>query len=76
MVNCLCVSSQIYDKRDDFNFDIVNVPFLDGDVFGACISQLVRFDSVGSHVTCLNAQNKCLIAKFLQQGYRYYKRPT
>ena len=22
----------IYDKRDDFNFEIVNFPFLDGDV--------------------------------------------
>ena len=26
------VSSKIYDKRNDFNFDIVNFPFLDGDV--------------------------------------------
>ena len=26
------VSSKIYDKRDDFNFEIVNFPFLDGDV--------------------------------------------
>ena len=26
------VSSKIYDKRDDFEFDIVNFPFLDGDV--------------------------------------------
>ena len=26
------VSSKIYDKRDDFHFDIVNFPFLDGDV--------------------------------------------
>ena len=26
------VSSEIYDKRDDFDFDIVNYPFLDGDV--------------------------------------------
>ena len=26
------VSSKIYDKRDDFDFDIVNLPFLDGDV--------------------------------------------
>ena len=25
------VSSKIYDKRDDFDFDIVNCPFLDGD---------------------------------------------
>ena len=27
------VSTKIDDKRDDFNFDIVNFPFLDGDVF-------------------------------------------
>ena len=25
------VSSKIYDKRDDFGFDNVNLPFLDGD---------------------------------------------
>ena len=41
------VSSKIYDKRDDFNFDIVNNPFLDGDVprspsYGVYISQLIR----------------------------------
>ena len=39
------VSTKIYDKRDDFNFDIVNFPFLDGDVpqrpsYGVYISQL------------------------------------
>ena len=26
------VSTKIYDKRGDFDFDIVNFPFLDGDV--------------------------------------------
>ena len=26
------VSCKIYDKRDEFNFEIVNFPFLDGDV--------------------------------------------
>ena len=26
------ISSKIYDKRDDFNIEIVNFPFLDGDV--------------------------------------------
>ena len=26
------VSTKIYDKRDNFDFDIVNFPFLDGDV--------------------------------------------
>ena len=29
------VSFQIYDKRDDFNFEIVNFLFLDGDVPGS-----------------------------------------
>ena len=42
--NCF-VSSKIYDKRDDFDFDIVNFPFLDGDVprrpsYGVYISRL------------------------------------
>ena len=44
-------SSKIYDKRDDFDFDIVNFPFLDGDVprrpsDGVYISQLIRFARV------------------------------
>ena len=42
------VSSKIYDKRDDFDLDIVNFPFLDGDVprrasYEVYISQLIRF---------------------------------
>ena len=42
------VSSKIYDKRDDFVIDIVNFPFLDGDIprrpsYGVYISQLIRF---------------------------------
>ena len=41
------VKTKIYDKRDDFNFDIVNFPFVDGDVprsasYGVYISQLIR----------------------------------
>ena len=42
------VSIKIYDKRDDFDFENVNFPFLDGDVprptsYGIYISQLIRF---------------------------------
>ena len=64
------VSSKIYDKRDDFNFDIVNFPFLDGDVphstsYGVYISQLIRFARVSSHVADFNARNKSLTAKLL-----------
>ena len=72
------VSSKIYDKRDDFDFDIVNFPFLDGDVprstsYGVYISQLIRFARVSSHVVDFNARNKSLTAKLLQQGFRYHK---
>ena len=72
------VSSKIYDKHDDFDFDIVNFPFLDGDVprhpsYGVYISQLIRFARVCSHVDDFNTRNKCLTAKLLKQGYRYHK---
>ena len=56
------VSTKIYDKRDDFNFEIVNFPFLDGDVprstfFGVYISQLIRFAKLSSYVTDFNTRN-------------------
>ena len=58
ITNCI-VSSRIYDKRDDFNFEIVNFPFLDGDVplspsYGVYISQLIRFTRVCSNVDDFN----------------------
>ena len=72
------VSSKIYDSRDDFDFDIVNFPCLDGDVprstsYGVYISQLIRFARSSSHVIDFNARNKILTGKLLHQGYRYYK---
>ena len=41
------VSTKIYDKRDNFDFEIVNFQFSDGDVsrstsYGVYISQLIR----------------------------------
>jgi len=49
------ISSKLYDKRDDFDFSIVNSPFLDGDVprsrsYGIYISQLIRFARACSSV--------------------------
>ena len=74
------VSSKIYDKRDDLDFDIVNFlffgwwrsPFY---LFRVYISQLIRFQiaRVSSHMADFNARNKSLTAKLLQQGYRYHK---
>ena len=59
------VSSKIYDNRDDFDFDVVNFSFLDGDVprstsYGVYISQLIRFARVSSHVADFSARNRSL----------------
>ena len=48
------VKTKIFDKRDDFDFDIVNIPLLDGDVprstfYEVYISQLIRFARVSSN---------------------------
>ena len=72
------VSSKIYDKWDDFNFEIVNFKFLDGDFprspsLGVYISQLIRFARVCSNVDDFNNRNLFLTAKLLKQGYRYHK---
>ena len=72
------VSTKIYDKRDDFDIEIVNFPFLDGDVprstsYGVYISQLIRFDRASSYVADFNTRNKLLTQNFLKQGYRYHK---
>ena len=72
------VSTKIYDKRDDFDFEMVNFPFLDGDVprstsYGVYISQLIRFARASSYVADFNTCNKLLPQKFLKQGYRYHK---
>ena len=74
------VSSEIYDKRDYFNFEIVNFPFLDGDVprpppppsYGVYFSQLIRFARVCSDVGDFINRNLFLTAKSLKQGYRYH----
>ena len=68
------VSTKIFDKLDDFDFDIVNFPFLDGDVprrtsYGVYLSQLIRFARASSYLSDFNCRNKALTAKLLRQGY-------
>ena len=72
------VSTKIYDQRDDFYVEIVNFPFLDGDVprplsSGVYISQLTRVARVCSHVDDFNNRNNFLSSKLLKQGYRYHR---
>ena len=72
------VSTKIYVKRDDFDFEIVNFPFLVGDVprstsYGVYISHLIRFARASSYVAVINIRNKLLTQKLLKQGHWYHK---
>ena len=72
------VSTKIYDKRDDFDVEIVIFLFLDGDVPPSTsdevyISQLIRFARASSYITDFNTRNKLLAQKLLKQGYQYHK---
>ena len=67
-----------YDNRDDFDFENVNLPFLDDDVprstsYGVYISQLIRFARKSSSVTDFDTRNKLLTQNLLKQGYQYHK---
>ena len=69
---------EIYDKWDDYKFEIVHFPFLNGDVlpspsYGVYMSQLIRFARVCSNVDDCSNRNLFLTAKLLKQGYRYHK---
>ena len=72
------VSTKIYDKRDDFDFEIVGFPFLGGGVprstsYGVCVSRLIRFARASSYVTDFSTRGGLLTQKLLKQGYRYHK---
>ena len=72
------VTTKIYDKLDDFDFEKVNLPFLDGDVplstsYGVYISKIIHFATASSYVTDFNTRNKLLTQKLLKHGYKYHK---
>ena len=75
------ISTKIYDKSAVFDLEIVNFPFLDGDVprstsYVVYISQLIHFARASRHVTAFNTRNKLLTKILLKQGYWYYKLRT
>ena len=71
----LCISNgtvftKIYDKRDDFDFDIVNILFLDGDVprrtsYGYTYLNLLDLQKHLQILVTLNAVIKHLLPNFL-----------
>ena len=66
-------STAVYDKRDNFNFNIVNFPYLScnipsGPAYGVYISQLVRIGRICSNYTWRHYK---LTQRLIHQGFRY-----
>ena len=68
------LSTMLYDKRDDFDFRIVNFPFLSSNIpssgpsYGAYISQLIRYARCCSHYDDFRYRHKCLADRLLSQS--------
>ena len=66
--------TSLYDKRDDFNFKIVNFPFLCSNIpgspaYGVFVSQLIRYSrSSSNYLDFINRSSK-LASKLLTQGF-------
>ena len=67
------LSTRLFDKRDDFDFHIVNFPFLSSNIppgpsYGVYMSQLIRYARCCSHYDDFGYHHKCLVDRLLSQG--------
>ena len=72
------IHTSTYDKRNDFEFPIVNFSWLSGDVlrfplYGNYISQLVRFPRCCTGVFDFLSKNLQITSKLFTHGNRYQK---
>ena len=63
-----------YDKRNDFKFNVINFPFMCGNLpmvqmHGLFISQLVRYSHINSHFNDFSKCCNTLYKKLLKQGF-------
>ena len=70
--------TRLHDKRDGFNFPIVNFPFLCSNIssapaYGVYVSQLVHYARACCKYQDFVDRGKLLTNKFFSQGYRKAK---
>ena len=68
------LSTKLYDKRDDFDFRIVNFPFISSNIpespaYGVYISQLIRYARACTFYNDFISRANTLTAKLKEQGY-------
>ena len=65
---------KLYDKRNDYTFDVINYPYLDGNIpkgqsYGIFISQLVRLARINSSFSNFILDCKNLVRKLERQSF-------
>ena len=72
---------RLYDQRDDFDFPIVNFPYLRSNIpespaYGAFVSEVIRYARVCSKYEDILFRGSILVSKLLKQGYYSRKLQT
>ena len=72
------LKTRLYDKRDDFNFSIVNFPFICSNIpaapeYGVYISQLIQYSRACGSYQDFFDKGLLLIRKLRSQGFRWVK---
>ena len=65
---------KLYDKRNDYNFNVISYPFLDGNIpkdrsHGIFISQLIRICKVNTNLVHFLTEVKYLSKKLIEQSF-------
>ena len=68
----------MYDKRDDFNFKIINFPNMCSNIpsspaYGVCISLLIRYAMASSNYSDFLKRHLHLRNRLLDQGYEMFR---
>ena len=71
------ISTKMYDKRDDFNFKVINVPNMCSNMpvspaYCVYISQLIRYARAGSNYSDFLKRHLHLRNRLLDQGYKRF----
>ena len=72
------LTTQLYDKQDDFSFSIVNFPYLCSNIpsspaYGRYVSQLIPYERACSAYDQFLNRGKLLTDKLLLQGFQQYR---
>ena len=71
-------TTAVFDKRDGFNFHIVNFPHMDSNIpskpaYGIYISQLVRIGRICDNYKSFSSRHHLLTCRLVKQGFLYDK---